>query len=123
MSLVNIHIHNPEVSVPMMGILKDIKELLIVNNQNQTKMSQALEDLKREVSEQKTINQSAITLIKEIKAKLDAAGTDEAALAALSADLDAGQQELATAITENTPQAGQAGTTPPATGTGDGTTP
>lgn len=63
----------------------------------------ALDTLKAEVAEQKTVIASAVTLLAGLKAKLDAAGTDEAALAALSAELDTQTNALAAAILANTP--------------------
>lgn len=65
----------------------------------------ALTELQTEVSETKTVVQSAIVLIKGFKAALDeaiAAG-DPAALTALSQELDTTTNELAAAVTENTP--------------------
>lgn len=49
--------------------------------------------------------ESALTLIANIKAELDAAGTDPVALAALSATLDAEDAKLAAAVVANTPAA------------------
>lgn len=68
-------------------------------------MGQELDKLTTEVSETATVIDSAIVLIKGIKAKLDAAiaSGDPAALTALSNSLDSKQTELATAISENTP--------------------
>lgn len=65
----------------------------------------ALDDLKREVEETKTVQASAVTLITEIAQKLrDAiAAGDPAALSALAADLDASATTLADAVTANTP--------------------
>lgn len=68
-------------------------------------MSQILNDLVREVAETKTAVASAIVLIQGLKAKLDAAGTDETKLAELSAELDAQQTALANAILAGTPAA------------------
>jgi hypothetical protein len=65
----------------------------------------ALDTLESEVAETKTVVQSAIVLIKGIKSALDeaiAAGSVEA-LTRLSAELDSSTNELAAAISENTP--------------------
>lgn len=67
----------------------------------------ALTELQAEVSETKTVVQSAIVLIKGFKAALDeaiAAG-DPAALTALSTELDTSTNALAAAVSENTPAA------------------
>ena len=65
----------------------------------------ALDDLKREVAETKTISASAIALIEGLKAKLDEAIAtgDPAALQALSDELDTQGNALAAAVTANTP--------------------
>ncbi len=49
--------------------------------------------------------QSAVTLLTNLKAELDAAGTDPVALKALSDSLEANTQALAAAVTANTPAA------------------
>lgn len=68
-------------------------------------MSVELDALTAQVAANTTIEESAITLIQGLKAKLDAAGTDPAALKALSDSLGAEDQKLADAITANTPAA------------------
>lgn len=66
----------------------------------------ALDNLKREVEETKSINQSVIALLQGLKAKLDEAiaSGDPAVLQALADSLDTEQQGLAAAITANTPE-------------------
>ncbi len=59
--------------------------------------------LQVEVAENKSVMESAVLLLQGLKAALDAAGTDPAALAALSAELDANTNALAAAVTTNTP--------------------
>ena len=66
-------------------------------------MSGELDDLVAKVAANTTVIGSAIVLLQTLKAKLDAAGTDPAALAALSAELGAKDQALADAIVANTP--------------------
>lgn len=68
-------------------------------------MSNELQTLTDQVTASVTVQESAITLLNGLKAALDAAGTDPAALAALSASLGTEQQKLADAITANTPAA------------------
>lgn len=67
----------------------------------------ALDDLKREVAETKTVQESAITLLQGLKAALDEAiaSGDPAALAALATDLDTMAAALSDAIVANTPAA------------------
>ena len=75
--------------------------------ERQTQMATILEDLVREVAETRTVTGSAIALIQGLKAALDAAvaSNDMSAVSAAIAELDAGQAELAAAITANTPAA------------------
>lgn len=68
-------------------------------------MAQELDDLKVKVAANGTVIGSAITLLQGLKAKLDAAGTDPAALKALSDSLGSQDTALADAITQNTPSA------------------
>lgn len=74
--------------------------------------------LTQEVTETKTVMASAVTLIKGLKERLDAAGTDPVKLKELSDSLDAGTNELAAAITANTPAEGGDGGTGVEGGTG-----
>jgi len=68
-------------------------------------MATPIEDLVREVSESRTVNGSAVTLLAGLKAALDAAiaANDMSMVIAAAADLDAQQSELVAAITANTP--------------------
>lgn len=68
-------------------------------------MSQEMDDLTREVAENNTVIGSAVTLLEGLKAALDAAGTDPAKLAELSASLDTQSTALANAVAANTPEA------------------
>lgn len=83
----------------------EVKRLLNLIINKIDKMANELDTLTAEVSETATVIDSAVVLLKGLKAALDAAGTDPAKLAALSASLDSKQTELATAISENTPAA------------------
>jgi hypothetical protein len=94
---IDLHVHG--VGAQGDAILAKLDEILAKENA----MAGELATLQTEVEETKTIMGSAIVLIQGLKAALDAAGSDPAALAALSAELDAKQQELAAAITANTP--------------------
>lgn len=72
---------------------------------NQEKIMSALSDLQAAVTAEDTVLDSAIVLLKGLKDALDQAGTDPAALAALSADIQAKTAALAAAIAANTPAA------------------
>lgn len=67
--------------------------------------NQALADLQAEVAQNTTIEESAVTLIQGLAAQIAAAGTDPAALAALTASLKQSAADLSAAIAANTPQA------------------
>ena len=61
-----------------------------------------LSDLQAAVAAEDTVIDSAVTLLQGLKAALDAAGTDPVALKALSDDIGAKTQQLATAVQTNT---------------------
>ena len=65
----------------------------------------ALSDLQAAVAAEDTEIDSVLVLLKGLKDALDAAGTDPAALAALSADIAAKTQAMAAAVVANTPAA------------------
>lgn len=69
------------------------------------KMAGELDTLTAQVARNTDVIQSALTLIKGLKAALDAAGTDPAKLAALSSTLSQQDDALAAAVAENTPAA------------------
>lgn len=64
-----------------------------------------LEDLTAQVAANKTVVDSALVLINGIAARIAAAGTDPAKLAALTADLKSEDDALAAAVAANTPPA------------------
>lgn len=68
-------------------------------------MGNELDSLTQEVTETKDLQQSAITLLNGLKAKLDEAiaNNDMTRVVALRDDLDASNAALAAAITANTP--------------------
>jgi chromosome segregation ATPase len=66
-------------------------------------MSAQLDRLTAEVSEIKTVADSAITLLNGLSAQIRALKDDPAKLEALANDLDAKGNELAAAVTANTP--------------------
>lgn len=77
----------------------------IINHLKLKSMGQELDTLVNEVSETKTIMASAKVLILGFKDRLDkaiASGNPEK-LKELSTDLDTGANELAAAVTDNTP--------------------
>lgn len=75
--------------------------------QQNTKIMADLSKLEQEVSENKTVMQSAVTLLQGLKQKLDEAGTDAVKLKELSDELDSNTNALAEAVSANTPAEGQ----------------
>ena len=90
---------------------EDILELLRKIHQQGVTMAGEVAKLEQDVAENASVIQSAITLLNNIKALLDAAGTDPVKLAALSTALEANSAALAAAVVANTPSGG-AGPTP-----------
>lgn len=66
-----------------------------------------LDDLTANVTANTNAVQSAITLLQNLKAQLDAAGTDPVKLQALSDALGKNDSDLAAAVAANTPAASQ----------------
>jgi hypothetical protein len=100
---VHVHIDTPDI------FQKLLFEKLEFLTSKTLKMSEQLDKLTQEVAENKTVMASAVTLLQGLKQRLDDAGTDQAKLAELSADLDTNTNALAAAVTANTPVEGQEG--------------
>lgn len=83
----------------------EILSLLNILKLQNSKIMADLTTLEQEVAENKTVTESAVTLLKGLKAALDAAGTDPAKLKALSDSLSTQTDDLAAAVSENTPAA------------------
>lgn len=66
-------------------------------------MATSLDDITVEVQQTTDAQAAAVLLLQELKNRLDAAGTDPAALKALSDQLDASTNALAAAVVANTP--------------------
>ena len=62
-----------------------------------------LDQLQTDVAAQKTVIDSAVTLLSGLSGSLKDAGTDPTKLAALAANLEANTANLAAAVTANTP--------------------
>lgn len=93
---VHVHIHTHNGNTDVAASLNSLHIKI-------DKMANELETLTTEVAETKTVMASAVTLLQGLKAKLDEAIGNPAALAALSAELDTNTNALAAAITANTP--------------------
>lgn len=88
-----------------LALFAEFKTTLARIEGKQNTMSAELDTLTTEVSETNTVVDSAIVLLKGLKERLDAAGTDPIKLKELSDSLNSQQEKLATAIAENTPAA------------------
>jgi hypothetical protein len=71
----------------------------------ESNMATDLDSLTAEVTNNTSVEQSAITLIGNLAAAITAAGTDPVALAALVSQLQTNDKALAAAVTANTPAA------------------
>lgn len=67
------------------------------------KMSAAMDRVKTEVSELKTVNAGVIALVSGLAQQIRDNATDEAALTAIADELDAESTALAAAVAVNTP--------------------
>lgn len=67
------------------------------------KMSAAMDRVKTEVSELKTVNAGVIALVSGLAQQIRDNATDEAALTAIADELDAESTALAAAVAANTP--------------------
>ncbi len=82
--------------------MNDAVQLEVLKTQGETTMA-TIDDVKAKVTAQTTVIGGAVTLLKELKAKLDAAGTDPVKLQALSDEIGANTDSLAAAVIANTP--------------------
>jgi hypothetical protein len=86
-------------------LLLDIRQRLIRMEARQMASAAALAALQAQVQQNTTVEASAVTLIQGLAAQITAAGTDPAALAALTTNLNTSATALAAAIAANTPAA------------------
>lgn len=98
----NIHIHMPGSAAAAEEVLKAIKEA-------RTEMSEAMNAMRREVAESRTVTESALTAFTGITSRLQTAldslaarGIEEAELTSLAADLNQQQELLAAAVAAGT---------------------
>src|SRR5687768_15277925 len=81
---------------------KVLEQLNLINSKIST-MTPELQRLTNEVTEVKTVNQSAITLLQSLSTLIRESIDNKAALNALADSLDTDTNELAAAVTANTP--------------------
>lgn len=104
MRLFGRHHHNcddPFAEAPVWAVELDLVGLTIIERLD--KMSKEMDDLTAQVKANGDLLDSATTLINGIAARITAAGVDPTKLAALTAELKAKDDEIAAAITANTP--------------------
>lgn len=87
----------------LLRLLADLEDLAEQFSALQSKIMAALDDLTAQVTDNETVEASAVALINGIAARITAAGTDPAKLAALTASLKTSRDVLAAAIVANTP--------------------
>lgn len=85
------------------AVAAKLDQIIALLNQSTGTIMTALTDLQAAVAAEDTVIDSALVLLQGLKAALDAAGTDPAALSALSADIGAKTAALSAAIVTNTP--------------------
>jgi hypothetical protein len=83
--------------------LANIAEQLTFISERLTEMAADLSQLTQRVTDIETVGESVLALVAGLKAELDAAGTDQVALSALSDRLGAEAQRLSNAVVANTP--------------------
>jgi ABC-type transporter Mla subunit MlaD len=108
----HVHIHqDPDTRLDR--ILEAVTSLVLKGDV----MSQALDSLATQVEQLKTVEQSAVTLIKGLADQLTAIKDDPAKIEALAAELKSTSEDLAAAVAANTPAAppAPAPTEPPTT--------
>jgi hypothetical protein len=93
-----------QLSVLVAAQTKQSDQLAAIMVQGKATMA-TIADIQADVTSQNTVIGSAVTLLQGLKAALDAAGTDPAALQAVKDSLDANTASLAAAVVANTPGA------------------
>lgn len=84
-------------------VLNQILSLVQSIQKQEVKIMASVQQVADAVAAETTVEQSVITLLDQIKAALDQAKTDPAALDAIIQQIDANKQALAEAVTRNTP--------------------
>jgi hypothetical protein len=91
----------PAIAVKLDVVLNALFHILL----KEYRIMAVIDDLMVEVTENNDAIQSAITLLQNLKALLEAAGTDPVKLAELVTTLDTQTKALAAAVVANTPAA------------------
>lgn len=103
-SRIDVYVHFdplPQIADQLATLTALVQQVIV----QETKMSAELDALTTQVTENTNVENSAVQLIQNIAAQLQAAGTDPAALQALHSQLKASADALAAAVTANTPAA------------------
>lgn len=101
----NIHIDQLHVHLPPGSDEPDAdtRELLAALERSGTAMAGAMDRLRQEVAEAKTVKESAKALLQRLGQQIRDNINNEAELNRLADELDRDSNDLATAVTENTP--------------------
>lgn len=97
----NLHIHFP--NTLRIVLETDVPAALAQITVKLDKIMSQLDNLTAQVARETEVTASAVVLLKGLKTALDEAGTDPDKLAALSKQLGQNSDDLAAAVSENTP--------------------
>lgn len=100
---IHIHIHFDQGTPD--PLVEEMHAMVTQLTQGAQQMATDLTALTAAVEQTTSVSQSVIALLDGLKQQLDDAGTDPAALAALSDSLSSNSQALSDAVTRNTPAA------------------
>lgn len=112
---ITIYVDKLTVHVPPQNAPTDGGPLGVLELEMEQMMAD-LTTLTKDVNDETTVVNSAIALIQGLAAQITAAGTDPAALKALTDSMEATQASLAAAVAANTPAAPGAAATQSSTG-------
>lgn len=101
---IHIHYHDDRVD-EIIKILNKQTEILNKQSNQLIKIMATLSEVQELVAAENTVIDSAIVLLQNLAAQVAALTPSQAAIDALAADITAKTNELATAVTTNTPAA------------------
>lgn len=95
-----VHLHLPDEQERVLCRLAEVASSI---NQLEQIMGQQLDQLKAEVARNTAVDESVITLVNGLAAKIEAAKEDPAAIQALADELRNSSDKVADVVTKNTP--------------------
>lgn len=99
---IDIHVFLESDPVSKALLLEILGRVKSIETKENTEMA-LIDDLQAEVATNTSVEQSAVQLLQNLKAQLDAAGTDPVKLQAIKDALTTNDQALAAAVAANTP--------------------